>query len=72
MTTTPAEELLTIEEVAKLLKVKPSWLYTAAQRGDVPRVKVGKFVRFRESELNAWLANGGTVHRVRAVHRYSA
>lgn len=60
MTSTSAEDLLTIEEVAKILKVKPAWLYTAAQRGDVPRVKVGKFVRFRESELNAWIAKGGT------------
>ena len=61
MTTTPAEDLLTIDEVARMLKVKTAWLYAAAQRGDVPRVKVGKFVRFSESEINAWIARGGTM-----------
>lgn len=58
-----AEELLTVEEVAQMLKVKPQWLYGAAQRGDVPRVKVGsKFVRFRKSEIEDWIKRGGTVN----------
>lgn len=63
MTSASAETLLTIDELAKILKVKPAWLYTAAQRGDVPRVKIGKFVRFRESEITAWIAKGGTTDK---------
>ena len=46
------QELLTVQEVALLLKVSPSWVYEHTRsRGVVrserlPHVKVGKYVRF--------------------------
>jgi excisionase family DNA binding protein len=46
------QELLTVEEVAALLKVSKSWVYEHTRSRAVPRserlphVKVGKYVRF--------------------------
>jgi excisionase family DNA binding protein len=46
------QELLTVEEVAALLKVGKSWVYEHTRSRGVPRserlphVKVGKYVRF--------------------------
>ena len=43
------KELLTIDEMANRLKVKPSWLYfRTMQTGNnsIPRVKIGKYLRF--------------------------
>lgn len=51
-------ELLTIDEMAERLKVHKSWLYqfTRLKDGDtIPCLKVGKYLRFREEEVMAWL-----------------
>jgi hypothetical protein len=37
-------EILTVDEVASRLKVKPSWIYTHA--GQLGACKVGKYLRF--------------------------
>lgn len=50
---------MTPEEVADWLKVKVTWVYAAAQRGALPTVKVGRYVRFRPSELQRWMEQGG-------------
>lgn len=49
------EPLLTIEEAAQLLKIKPATIYTWAYRGKIPSQKVGRSLRFRRSALEAWL-----------------
>jgi len=52
------EELLTVEEVAQLLKVPRSWVYERTRlRGSerLPHVKLGKYVRFEESAIRAWV-----------------
>jgi excisionase family DNA binding protein len=51
-------EFLTIEEMAARLKVHPSWLYSRTREtgeGTIPRIKVGKYIRFNESEVMAWI-----------------
>lgn len=48
-------ELLTAEEAAPKIRATPTWLTKAAQRGEVPSVKVGRRRFFRESDLVAWL-----------------
>jgi excisionase family DNA binding protein len=51
-------ELLTVEEVAALLKVLPSWVYERTRRRSVDRIpgfRLGKYWRFREAEVLAWL-----------------
>ncbi|MBT3385851.1 MAG: helix-turn-helix domain-containing protein [Prolixibacteraceae bacterium] len=48
------EEILTLEEVAKYLKVKPQTIYTWAQSGKIPAAKLGKEWRFRKSVIDKW------------------
>jgi excisionase family DNA binding protein len=52
------DELLTVEEAARLLKVPPSWIYdhvrpNAADR--LPVVKLGKYLRFDARDLRAYI-----------------
>lgn len=51
-------ELLTIIEMAKRLKVHPSWLYSRTREtgeGTIPRIKIGKYIRFSEAEVLTWI-----------------
>nr|NQU90427.1 helix-turn-helix domain-containing protein [Bacteroidota bacterium] len=48
------EEILTLEEVAKYLKLKPQTIYTWSQKGTIPAVKIGKEWRFRRSVIDRW------------------
>lgn len=48
------EEILTLEEVAKYLKVKPQTIYNWAQNGKIPAAKIGKEWRFRKSVIDKW------------------
>jgi len=42
----PSDQLLTAEEVARLLQVRTSWVYDAARRGAIPHVRLGRYVQF--------------------------
>ncbi len=45
---------MTLEEVAKYLKVKPQTIYTWAQTRKIPAAKLGKEWRFRKSVIDKW------------------
>ena len=50
--------LLTVEEVARLFRVPTSWIYERTRhRGPnrLPGFRLGKYWRFRETEVLAWL-----------------
>jgi excisionase family DNA binding protein len=49
------DELLTIEEVAAYLKLKPQTIYKWAQQKRIPGAKFGKEWRFKRSEILAWV-----------------
>ena len=55
------QELLTVEEVAALLKVSKSWVYGHTRSRGTPRserlpyIKVGKYVRFDARALRAFI-----------------
>jgi len=54
---TDVTELLTVAEVAAILKVPISWIYDRTRRRGVERIphkKLGKYLRFVESEVWAW------------------
>ena len=53
------EELLTLREAAKKLRVAEVTLYRLARLGKIPSVKVGGGWRFKPEVLDAWLAHGG-------------
>jgi excisionase family DNA binding protein len=54
-------ELLTVDEVATLLKVSPSWVYEHTRsRGTpkaerLPHIKIGKYLRFEAGAIRAFL-----------------
>lgn len=52
-----ADELKTPEEAATILNMKPSTLaaWRSSGRYGVPFIKVGKSVRYRRTDLYAWL-----------------
>lgn len=47
--------IMTLEEVAKYLKMKPQTIYLWAQKGNIPAVKLGKEWRFRKDVVDEWL-----------------
>jgi predicted DNA-binding transcriptional regulator AlpA len=50
--------LLTVFELAEILKVKASWLYGQTRQtgpASIPRLRVGKYIRFRLEEVLRWL-----------------
>ena len=51
----PDHEILTLEEVAHYLRLKPQTIYKWVQEGRIPGVKLGKEWRFRRSVLDRWL-----------------
>ena len=50
----PNDEIMTLEEVAAYLKVKPQTIYTWAQEKKIPAAKLGKEWRFKKSIIDAW------------------
>jgi len=48
------DEIMTIEEVAKYLKLKPQTIYTWAQKGKIPAAKLGKEWRFKKIVIDKW------------------
>ena len=51
-------QLLTVEEVAELLKVPVSWVYARTRRraaDRIPGFRLGKYWRFREGDVLAWI-----------------
>jgi len=50
-----ADSLMTVEEVAKYLKVEQSTIYTWAKEGKLPSIKVGRFWRFKKEDIDKWL-----------------
>jgi excisionase family DNA binding protein len=49
------DRLLTAQEIAERLGVNPQWVWTKARTGEIPHVRLGRYRRFRESTIEAWL-----------------
>lgn len=48
-------ELLTVDEVARYLKLDPVTVRRKAARGEIPAIKLGRRFRFDTDEINNWL-----------------
>lgn len=57
------DEILTLPQVAQLLKVSEKTIYTMAQRGDLPTFKVGGQWRFNREDLDNWIEGQKSSHR---------
>lgn len=49
------DDILTIEEVAKYLRVSERTVYDWAQKGEIPSGKIGTVWRFKKSEIEKWV-----------------
>ena len=53
-----SEALLTVHEVAELLRVPVSWVYERTRRRGIerlPHIKIGKYLRFRLREVELYV-----------------
>jgi PTS system nitrogen regulatory IIA component len=57
------DEILTIEEVAKYLRVSERTVYDWAQKGEIPAGKIGTVWRFKKAEIEKWVNNRLSVHK---------
>ncbi|MDI9386675.1 MAG: PTS sugar transporter subunit IIA [Spirochaetota bacterium] len=49
------DNILTIEEVAKYLRVSERTVYDWAQKGEIPSGKIGTVWRFKKTEIEKWV-----------------
>jgi PTS system nitrogen regulatory IIA component len=49
------DDILTIEEVAKYLRVSERTVYDWAQKGEIPSGKIGTVWRFKKTEIERWV-----------------
>jgi excisionase family DNA binding protein len=55
---TPTNEILTVNEVAELLRVPVSWVYDRTRKRSadrLPGIRLGKYWRFRYDDIVDWL-----------------
>jgi excisionase family DNA binding protein len=45
--------LLTVDELAEILRVPKSWIYS--HQDQLPTVRLGRYVRFKRSEIESFL-----------------
>lgn len=62
-----SEHLLTAAEVAEMLRVSPSWIREKTRERSLirdtdplPHVRLGKYVRFRWTDVSQWLDRQST------------
>lgn len=49
------DDILTIEEVAKYLRVSERTIYDWAQKGEIPAGKIGTIWRFKKDDIEKWV-----------------
>ena len=55
-------KLLTPEEIAELLGVKLSTIYSWTHQKTIPYVKIGRLLRFRKKVIDEWIESRSTDH----------
>lgn len=49
------DEIVTLQELSEYLKIAEKTLYSYAQKGLVPGIKIGSSWRFRKADIEKWL-----------------
>lgn len=49
------EDLLTLEELARYLKISKPTLYKMVEKGKIPALKIANQWRFKKDDINRWL-----------------
>ncbi|MDR3581641.1 MAG: helix-turn-helix domain-containing protein [Oryzomonas sp.] len=52
------DNVMDVDGVATYLNVKKSWVYKRIQYGEIPCTHMGKYPRFRRSEIDTWFNCG--------------
>src|SRR5262245_42661358 len=52
----PAEEVLTVDEVARYLRVHPMTVQRWCRTGELPAAKIGRAYRIKKGDLDEWWA----------------
>lgn len=50
------QPLLTVDDVAAWLRVRPGFVYEQARKGELRSVKVGRYSRFQRADVERYLA----------------
>ncbi|MBN2027764.1 MAG: helix-turn-helix domain-containing protein [Actinobacteria bacterium] len=53
-----SNKLLTVNEVANILRVSNMTVYRLVKSGQIPAIRVGKNYRIKESDVNDYLSRG--------------
>lgn len=54
----PRQRLLTVNEVADILRVSNMTVYRLIKGGQIPAIRVGKNYRIKEADVNKYLTRG--------------
>lgn len=54
--TTADDKLLTADDVADLMRVTRAWVYAETRRNAIPHLRLGRYVRYRRTAIEAWMA----------------
>ena len=57
------DRLLTVDELAAWLQVKPRTIYQWVHEGYIPVIKLGSLVRFDQASITAWVKKRETQGR---------
>ena len=49
------KEFLNIDDLAKFLGLKKSTLYSMVGNGDLPHYRIGRLIRFKRNDVDAWM-----------------
>jgi len=49
--------LLEAEDVAHYIGMRVDWVYREVRAGRLPHIRLGRYVRFRQESIDAWLAS---------------
>lgn len=53
----PAEQIYTVPEVARYLKISKSKIYYLVARKEIAHLKIGRNIRIRQTDLEKWMNN---------------
>jgi PTS system nitrogen regulatory IIA component len=56
------DDILTLDEVAKYLRVSERTVYDWAQKGEIPSGKIGTVWRFKKSDIEKWVNDRLSMH----------
>ena len=64
------DRLLTADDIAALLSVPVSWVREHTRTGAIPHIRLGRYVRYREADVLAWVDSYRREGRTTRLRRY--